>query len=299
VEASKVKKDGKYISKKVALKEQHLIASPDGDIGHCYYAFVQAYDGGKMDGFNLEPNGACQRNWSRGKAAGLYPYQYVYPNDIAPYWDMANQHVLGDAMFQTQGTGSFSAHQDLIRGGSALGGTYGSDSSLIDTPTKIPWGCDSEGKSQTDLITTSLKWEEDAGPFPCTEDFPHYSGSTNYQTLADLLDRAGVSCPKSESCPPPTECAGAELNAFDVAYGNRSQGGYIDNSHYEFGSILKYIEENWNLGILKTTDSRATSIMDAFDYNQQPRSFTVTPSTLNATRNEADAVRHSLSKGVT
>jgi len=32
-------------------------------------------------------------------------------------------------MFQTQGSGSFTAHQDLIRGGSALDGPYGSSAS--------------------------------------------------------------------------------------------------------------------------------------------------------------------------
>ncbi len=414
----KVKKNGKYGSKKVALKEQHLIASPDGDIGHCYYAFIQAYDGGKMDGFNLEPNGVCQRNWSRGKAAGLYPYQYVYPSDIAPYWDMAKQYVLGDAMFQTQGSGSFPAHQDLIRGGSALGGTYGSDSSLIDTPTGEPWGCDGPTTSKTDLITTALKWEEDAGPAPCTDKFPY--GSSSYETLRDLLDAASVSWKyytpcfaKSDGCTPDSKCpscSGDLLNAFDVIYpvrygkewgtnvsmpetnifndvnnstlpavswvipedcnsdhlgekdpqtgnacdngpawvasvvnavgqssywdstaivivwddwgglydsaepptpgggsghqrddqgglgfrvpmmvvspyskiGSGSQGGSIDNTHYEFGSILKYIEKNWNLGSLGTTDARAISIIDAFDYSQQPRTFTVIPSTLDA-----------------
>ncbi len=33
--------------------------------------------------------------------------------------------------------------------------------------------------------------------------------------------------------------------------GSSSQGGYISHTQYEFGSILKYIEDNWNLGRLK------------------------------------------------
>jgi phospholipase C len=410
----KVKKGGKWVDKPVKLTEQALLPTPKNhDIGHCYYSFIAAYDGGKMDGFNYEPEGICQRKWSGGGGLpSTYPYQYVNPTDIAPYWDMAEQYVLADAMFQTQGSGSFSAHQDLIRGGTALAGPYGSSASMIDTPTLYPWGCDAPKPTVTNLITLKLKWESDTGPYPCTEDFP-YSGSTTYTTLADLLDSAGVSwkyyspcfigTPSSAECPSSEEgckgCAGAELNAFDVIasvrngkewgtnvdmpetnvlndisngalpavswvipndtdddhlgekedngpswvasvvnavgqssywnstaivilwddwgglydnaappclsksqcrddqgglgfrvpmivvspyakVGQTSQSGYVSHTQYEFGSILKYVEQNFGLtvGGLETTDNRAASISDVFDYNQKPRKFTVIPS---------------------
>ena len=57
--------------------------------------------------------------------------------------------------------------------------------------------------------------------------------------------------------------------------GKSSQAGYISHTQYEFGSILRYVEDNFNLGSLGTTDQRATSIGDVFNYSQQPRSFTV------------------------
>jgi phospholipase C len=60
--------------------------------------------------------------------------------------------------------------------------------------------------------------------------------------------------------------------------GSGSKGGYISSTPYEFGSILKYIENNWNLGSLGTSDQRATSIGDVLDYTQQPRQFTSIPS---------------------
>jgi phospholipase C len=41
--------------------------------------------------------------------------------------------------------------------------------------------------------------------------------------------------------------------------------GYVSHTQYEFGSILKFIEENWNLGSLGSTDQRANSIGDVFD----------------------------------
>jgi hypothetical protein len=57
--------------------------------------------------------------------------------------------------------------------------------------------------------------------------------------------------------------------------------GVVSHTQYEFGSVLKYIENNWNLGSLYTTDQRATSIGNALNYNQQPRSFTPIPTNLS------------------
>ncbi|HEV3091968.1 MAG TPA: alkaline phosphatase family protein [Candidatus Cybelea sp.] len=397
----KVKKGTKWVEKKVPLRETTLLPSKNHDIGHCYYAFIQAYDSGKMDGFDYEPNGACPRSWTGGSPSKLYPYFYVNPTNIESYWDMAQQYVIADNMFQTQGSGSFSAHQDLIRGGSALGGAYGTGSSLIDTPTGIPWGCDAPPGTTTDLITTSLKWEEDAGPLPCTKDFGYTSSS--YATLASEMDDNNVTwkyytpCFKNSpgSCTPKCNpCAGSELNAFDVIWSVRNSkewgtnvsmpetnifadisdgnlpavswvipednnsdhlgepkdlgpqwvasvvnavggskywnstaiiilwddwgglydhvappfrddqgglgfrvpmlvvspysklgsgsGGYVSHTQYEFGSVLKYVEQNFGLPSLGTTDQRANSISDTLNYNQNPRAFKSIPSSLNA-----------------
>jgi phospholipase C len=50
--------------------------------------------------------------------------------------------------------------------------------------------------------------------------------------------------------------------------------GYVMHADYEFGSILKVIEQNWGLPPLGTTDVRAASfINDAFDFGQSPRGF--------------------------
>ncbi|MGA2760528.1 MAG: alkaline phosphatase family protein, partial [Candidatus Cybelea sp.] len=320
------------------------------------------------------------------------------------YWDMAEQYVLADRMFQTQGSSSFTAHQDLIRGGTAVAGQYGSSGSMIDTPTNDPWGCDASSKTVTDFITLSLKWEDSGGPFPCTTAFT--SSGSGYKTMRDLLDAQGISwkyyspcfddsgtsgC-KGDTC---IVCIGAQLNAFDViapvrygpewgtnvsmpqtnvltdiqdnqlpavswvipdqadsdhpgddtdhgpqwvasivnaiggssywgstaivilwddwggmydhvapaAIGSGSGGrddqgglgfrvpmivispyapeGVVSHTQYEFGSVLKYIENNWNLGSLYTTDQRATSIGNTLNYKQQPRSFTPIPTNLS------------------
>ncbi|HEX4013507.1 MAG TPA: alkaline phosphatase family protein [Candidatus Cybelea sp.] len=398
----RVMKNGRWIDKRVTLTEQDLVPKEHNtDIGHCYYSFSRAYDQGKMDGFNREPYGVCPRNWPKNvHQIDALAYTYVNPAEIAPYWGLASQYVLGDRMFQTQGSGSFTAHQDLIRGGTALSGPYGSSSSLIDTPDGDPWGCDAPSNVVTDLISTSLVWGENDGPLPCSKDFPG-SGYTNYHTMRDLLDAAGVSwkyyspCFKdsgTSSCQGQTctTCIGALLNAFDVigpvrygpewgtnvsmpqtniltdiqdnalpavswlipaendsdhpgdpvdngpqwvasvvnAIGESSywdssaivvlwddwgglydhvkppgkrddQGGLgfrvpliiispyvkqgaVSHTQYEFGSILKYVEQNWKLGSLGTTDKRANSILNVFHYKQQPRAFSSIPSSKDA-----------------
>ena len=390
----KIKRGAKYVDKWVTLTEQPLVWKHD--IAHCHVSFETAYDGGKMDGFNLETLGGC----GKGNAAGTLPYQYVSKGQIQPYWDMAEQWVLADAMFQTQGSGSFSAHQDLIRGGTCITSATscktpsGSTESLVDTPSGMPWGCDSPPGTKTSLISSSGQVTT-GGPFPCSKDFPNY-GSGGYTTLRDRLDAAAVSwkyytpCFKLSSCSPSQGCPNCDaalLNAFDVSapvrygsewgtnvsmpetnifgdissgnlpavswvipeddendhpdeaadngpewvasvvnavgessYWNSSmivvvwddwggfydnavppfqdkygglgfrvpsiiispyaiagtskQGGYIANTPFEFGSILKFIENNWNLKATGQTDARATSIGKALNYAQARRPFT-------------------------
>jgi phospholipase C len=92
---------------------------------------------------------------------------------------MAKNYSLADHMFQTQGSGSFTAHQELIAAGTAINSTE----SLIDLPSLGPWGCDAPSGTVTTYITTSGQFFFNGGPFPCL----------TYKTLADLLDPKGIS----------------------------------------------------------------------------------------------------------
>jgi phospholipase C len=62
-----------------------------------------------------------------------------------------------------------------------------------------------------------------------------------------------------------------------------AKDGYVDGTQYEFASILKFIEEVYGTGSIGRTsqgytDQRARSLDAAFDFHQQPRSFTAIPS---------------------
>jgi phospholipase C len=369
----------------VKLREVNL--AEKCDFGHSYQGFKRDYDGGKMNGFNLEGDSNIS---GCPKPAGILPYQYVNPSQIAPYWYMAEQYVLADQMFQTQGSDSYSSHQDLIRGGTMI--DQNQTQSLIDSPSALPWGCDAPPGTTTSLLVwngSSLRYERDKGPFPCTNKFPP-SGS--YATMRDLLDAKSVSW-KYYSPAVVSQGTGRYWNAFDTIFAVRygpewgtnvpqapnyekqifsdisagtlpavawlvpdelnsdhpgsgsdtgpswvasvvnaigqssywnstaiviawddwggfydhvpppffdhwgglgfrvpmivvspyarqalpSKPGYISHTQYEFGSILRFIEDNWTLGSLNTTDARATSMADCFDFTQPPRAFQMIP----------------------
>ena len=360
---AKVSAPCKIYTQSVTLQESPLVIR--GDLNHSYRGYMISRDGGNMDGFDNVADGALGTEC-------LKPYQYVNPTAIKPYWDMASQYTLAEHMFMTEGTDSFVAHQDLIRGGTLVA----PGEALVNPPTCSVkgcwWGCDAPYGTLTSVVNESGKAQRAKGPFPCSNDF-----QLNYPTLRDLLDTANVSwkyyTPKS------SDGDGRLLTAFDLIYPVRygsewgtnvnwpetnifndisggtlpamswviperknsdhpgvrvdngpawvasivnaigqSQywnstaiiivwddwGGFYDNinppqlgygglgfrvpmivvspyakagnistTYYEFGSIIKYIEQNWNLGSLGTTDTRATSILDCFDYSQSPIPF--------------------------
>jgi phospholipase C len=193
-------------TKQITLSEKRL--RDKTDLVHVYTGFLTAYNRGKMNGFNQI------RQAGSGSPEGREPYQYVMPSDVVPYWTLASTYALADAMFATQGSESFPAHQDLIRGGTAIDST---ESLIDDIPTggSGMWGCDSPYGSKTSLITTTLKLREHLGPFPCTDDFP-YSGS-QYSTLRDLFDGASPAITWKYYAPALGDKGGI-WSAFDVIY---------------------------------------------------------------------------------
>jgi phospholipase C len=49
--------------------------------------------------------------------------------------------------------------------------------------------------------------------------------------------------------------------------------GVVSHTHYEHGSILKFIEQRFGLAALAASDKRAHSVLDCFDFSQSPRKF--------------------------
>lgn len=62
---------------------------------------------------------------------------------------------------------------------------------------------------------------------------------------------------------------GMRVPAFMVsAYARR---GHLDNTVLDFTSVLKFIEENWDIEPLAERDAQANSFVSAFDFTQSPR----------------------------
>jgi phospholipase C len=57
-----------------------------------------------------------------------------------------------------------------------------------------------------------------------------------------------------------------------------AKNGHVSHTHYEHGSILKFVEQTFGLAALSASDTRATAPDDAFDFNKPPRKFETVPS---------------------
>jgi len=53
--------------------------------------------------------------------------------------------------------------------------------------------------------------------------------------------------------------------------------GFIDHTQYEFASMLRLAEDNFNLPILGTRDVSANNMMNSFDFNQLPQQPLIEP----------------------
>ncbi len=141
------------------------------DIRHDWASALADWDGGKMDGFY---------QFGSSKYGQDVAYSYVEQSLIQPYWDMANQYVLADAMFPTEFGGSFTAHLTLVAGTDNIN----PKKAEVDIPNgPPPQDCDSPPGVTTFFITPDRNVHRN-GPFPCF---------TQWKTMAQTLDHAGVS----------------------------------------------------------------------------------------------------------
>jgi len=135
------------------------------DIDHSSIAFFEAYDHGKMDGFNKEYNGAPPSEYPNPQ------YGYVPPAESQLYFEMAGQYVLADRMFTSHIDASYISHQYAIAAQA---------NHAVDFPSGV-WGCE---RRLPDLITTLTQHRKYGPQEPVCQ---------NYQTLGDELDTAGLS----------------------------------------------------------------------------------------------------------
>ncbi|MGA7093050.1 MAG: alkaline phosphatase family protein [Candidatus Cybelea sp.] len=136
------------------------------DVSHQHSAFNTAYDGGHMDGFNLE------RSNCAGKRFHCPPqdrraYAFVPPAEVKPYFALAENYAFADRMFSTQAGPSFPAHQYILSGTSTItkGSRFRASENPLTPGQHFTGGCDSPQGSLVFLIDGN--GTEDQQVFPC------------------------------------------------------------------------------------------------------------------------------------
>jgi len=153
------------------------------DLDHSHKAFVEMYDGGKMDGAD-KITISCEKG-----ALNCPPpnpqFVYTSPSDVGPYFALAETYTFGDRMFQTNQGPSFPSHQFIISGTSAP--SAGSNDFVAENPISQTVnafglaGCISPPDETVALIDPS--GSESTTIYPC---FDH-------PTLTDELNTKSIS----------------------------------------------------------------------------------------------------------
>jgi phospholipase C len=78
--------------------------------------------------------------------------------------------------------------------------------------------------------------------------------------------------------PPQRDFRGLGIRVPCIVISPYAKTGYVSHTQYEFGSILKFVEQIFGLPPIGPpsrgfTDTRAASMLDAFDFTQAPRAF--------------------------
>jgi phospholipase C len=162
---------------KVDLKPVGLEAP--WDIAHGSATYFDACDGqGTLPGTDCKMDGFDKEGVNCGAPLPPCPYPhpqygYVPKSETKPYFAMAKQYVLGDAMFTSNfDASSFVSHQYIIAGQA---------SASVDFPLGGPWGCG----GPSDKIATITQQRKIPGGYIVV--------CFNNQTLGDELSAAGIS----------------------------------------------------------------------------------------------------------
>jgi phospholipase C len=337
------------------------------DAKHDWHSSLIDWNDGQMDGFSA---------W--GMKRGQYSaYAYLDRTEVQPYWTIAQQYVLADAMFPTEFGGSFTAHLTLVAGTDDIKLPGRAE---VNFPNAAPDDCDSPPGTKSSYVAEKpyrkvYQWQ---GGFPCFDEFntmaqvldnaaipwriyatkmldagfwepfeaikyvrygpdwktdvsapqtnflsdasggklasvswvtpsgpdsdhPTYHSDQGPSWVASVVNAVGESSYWRRSAiivlwddwggfydnaaPPQLDYRGLGIRVPCLIISPYAKQGYVSHVQYEYGSILRFIEEVYGLpaGSVGSTangytDGRATSLDDAFDFNQKPRKFVAIPS---------------------
>ena len=82
--------------------------------------------------------------------------------------------------------------------------------------------------------------------------------------------------------PPQLDYRGLGIRVPCIVISPYARAGYVSHTRYEFGSVVKLVEEVFGLPVLGSsasgyTDGRANSMLDVFNFSRKPRAFSPIP----------------------
>jgi phospholipase C len=315
-----------------------------GDIPHCYWCAIWAWNGGAMDDFDQGPQG----DWA---------YSQFRRNQLPNYWRWAEEFVLFDNVFASAHGPSFPNHLYAIaaQSGGARdnprrlnfnSNTFGCDApeqqlvEVVDSEgmvervppcfdfltegdlldrAGIPWAYYAAQENQRGYIWSAYsairryrehpeRWQRHMFPVdrvvddilanslpPVTwitprfelSEHPEYSFCHGENWSTEVID-AIMRSPMWEHTaifltwddyggfydhvpPPQIDRMGLGIRVPMIMISPYARRGLVSHELGEFSSVLRFIEDNWDLRRLTHRDRRATPLLSAFDFDQGPR----------------------------
>ncbi|HEY1976288.1 MAG TPA: alkaline phosphatase family protein [Candidatus Baltobacteraceae bacterium] len=157
--------------KHVDLRAVHLMTP--WDPSHTYHTWLTEYNDGALDGFDK-----IAIDYGSG-APDDFAYSYAEKSDVRPYWQLAKEGVLADRMFADHRSQSFAGHLFPVAGASGPIDADDPEYYAADNP-QGGQSCAGPGTGEAVNLDTGREDKQ-------------YHSCFDFQTIADLMDRKGVS----------------------------------------------------------------------------------------------------------
>ena len=203
------------------------------DLGHVWQDALTAYDGGKLDWFDIMDKGDINGDFEA--------YTQMTQADIPNYWAYAQNFALADHTFQSTNSPSYSNHFYFIAADAQR--TINIPAQVSGGNPEHSWGCDAPADS---FVSQMDSGGAVSNTFPCFDP----------PTLADTLNNYGLSW-KYYAEPFGTE--GYGFSAFDyvkhIRYSNYWNTNVVNISQFESDALSGQLPEvSWVVPAKKTTE---------------------------------------------
>src|SRR2546421_388049 len=242
--------------------------SIDQDLIHSWYSSQVDFAAGTMNGFVDGENSSLTMGY--------------YDRTLIPYyWDYADHYVLDDHFFASEMGPSLGNHLYIASGAAGPGVNVTNlswvvNGTIVGTPPP----------TFPSLCRTSLTPDSEHPPArsDCGMDYVAYlvnqvMESQYWQSSAIIVTWDEYGGFYDHVAPPRVDGFGYGFRVPTLVISPWVFPNYIDHTQYDFGSLLKLVEQVFGLSSLGARDAQANSMMGEFNFNQAPLPPVVEPAT--------------------